>query len=93
MGNPTDVHPISEFTSDTPSYVRRLKRTGQAETLATDEGSVIVQDAEAYRKQMLELDQRRLEMMMLEGLASEAVALTPEQLSLRLRARLNEASK
>lgn len=86
MINPSDVHSISEFKRNTPAYLKRLKRTGRPEVLTTNgESAVVVQDSKAYERQMLELEQRRLEVLMLEGLAGEARPTTPDELRSRLR--------
>lgn len=94
MIKPSDVHPISEFKRNTPAYLKRLKRTGRPEVLTTNgESAVVVQDAGAYERQMLELEQRRIEVLMFEALAGDARETSPADLRSRLRSHLRETGR
>lgn len=93
MIDPTNVHSISDFKRNTPAHLRRLKRTGKPEVLTTNgRSTLVIQDAESYEKQMRELVQRRLESMLLEGMAGKGVELTPQQLKTRLQSHLKTLS-
>jgi PHD/YefM family antitoxin component YafN of YafNO toxin-antitoxin module len=55
-----DTHSVAEFLSNAPAFSRRLKETGEPVVLAVDGGAdVVVQDADAYRKLLDEVERAR----------------------------------
>jgi predicted DsbA family dithiol-disulfide isomerase len=47
----SDIHSITDFTRNTKKYIKRLKKTGNAEVLTVDgEAEVVIQSTTAYQK-------------------------------------------
>ncbi len=58
MIQPTNIHPITDFKRNTPTFLKRLKETGLPEVLTVEgRGELVVQDAAAYQR-LLELVDR-----------------------------------
>ncbi len=61
MPNPRrNRHPLAEFQANAPDFLARLKETGRPIVLTVGgEGAAVVQDIDAYRKLLDELDHLR----------------------------------
>ena len=53
-----NIHPVTDFTRKTKQYIKRLKKTGEAEVLTVNgQAEIVVQSADAYQEL---LDQAQL---------------------------------
>jgi predicted DsbA family dithiol-disulfide isomerase len=51
MIDPKDIHPVTDFTRKTQTYVKRLQKTGKSEVLIVNgDAAVVVQSAGACQK-------------------------------------------
>ncbi len=70
MIHPTNIHPLTDFKRNTPAFLKRLRKTGEPEVLTIDgRGALIVQDVEAYRRMLEEIEQAQTLAAIRQGIA------------------------
>lgn len=96
MFEPQDVRSLSDFQRNVKAHARRLKKSGRPELLTVNgRGTLVVQDAAAYRQMVEELERRHLVEAVRVGLeqmeAGKGIPL--EEVTRRIRAKYGTSRK
>lgn len=74
----TTLSSLDEFRRNLPHYIDAAKRTQEPVEVAVDGATVVIQNAESYRRMSDELERMRLAIALLEGEVDIAAGRTQD---------------